>query len=77
MVNIIKTFSVIALLFLTFINKSYSEIVEKLEANGNDRVSLETIAIFGDIQLGKDYQPDDINILIKNFMRPIFFQIYL
>ena len=73
MVNIIKTFSVIALLFLTFISKSYSEIVEKLDANGNDRVSLETIAIFGDIAIGKNYESSDLNSLIKKLYETTFF----
>ena len=37
-------------LFITFINDhSYSEEVKKIEVNGNERISAETIMIFGDM----------------------------
>ena len=43
------------------------------EVKGNDRISLETIAIFGDILIGKDYEPSDINLLIKKLYETTFF----
>ena len=54
------------ILFFTFFNSdSYSEMVKKLEVKGNERVSVETIAVFGDISLGKNYEESDVNSLIK------------
>ena len=53
-------------LFLFFFNaNSYSEIINKIEVVGNERISTETIAIFGDVSLGKDYEASDVNLLIK------------
>ena len=61
-------------LFITFINdQSYSEEVKKIEVNGNERISAETIMIFGDIALGKDYQTSDLNSLIKKLYETTFF----
>ena len=54
------------ILFFTFFNSdSYSEMVKKLEVKGNERVSVETVAVFGDISLGKNYEESDVNSLIK------------
>ena len=42
------------LLFLFLINgKSFAEVVKKVEIEGNDRISQETIMVFGDISIGK------------------------
>ena len=68
-----KIFLVLVLFFLTFSVKSYSEIVNKIDVKGNERISLETIAIFGDITMGKNYEPSDINLLIKKLYETTFF----
>ena len=71
--NFKKIFFVFILLFLVFSVKSYSEIVKKVEAKGNERISLETIVIFGDIEIGKNYESSDINLLIKKLYDTTFF----
>ena len=43
----------------------YAEVLKKVTVTGNERITLETIAIFGDIKLGEDYKSGDINLLIK------------
>ncbi|SVD54796.1 uncharacterized protein METZ01_LOCUS407650, partial [marine metagenome] len=48
MENFKKIFFVFILLFLTFNTNSYTEIVNKVEVKGNERITLETIVIFGD-----------------------------
>ena len=68
------------LIFLTFVVfffifnfKSYSEVVNKVDVKGNERISIETIVIFGDIELGKNYESTDINLLIKKHYDSGFF----
>ena len=58
---------------LFFSNNSFSEVVNKIEVKGNDRISLETIAMFGDISIGKNYESSDINLLIKKLYESNFF----
>ena len=50
-----------------------SEIIKKIEVKGNERISLETLAIFGDLKLGQDYEAEDINLLIKKLYETNFF----
>ena len=61
------------MLFFIFNTKAYSEVVNKLETEGNQRITAETISIFADIILGKDYKPSDINSLIKKLYETNFF----
>ena len=72
-----RNFKKIFLLYLTFFIflsfQSQSEIVNKIKAQGNERVSLETIVIFGDINIGKNYESDDIGLIIKKLYETNFF----
>ena len=62
------------ILFFVFLGShSHSEVVKKIEVKGNERISTETITIFGDISLGKDYEISDINSLIKKLYDTTFF----
>ena len=61
------------LFFLAFSVKSYSEVVNKVELKGNQRITLETIIIFGDIKTGENYDESDISLLIKKLYETNFF----
>ena len=70
----LKKIFISIILFLFFFNaNSYSEIVNKMEVIGNERISTETIAIFGDVSYGKDYEASDVNLLIKKLYETTFF----
>ncbi len=70
----LKKILIVSFLFsLLFSFNSYSEIVKKIELKGNQRISLETIVIFADIIIDKDYQSSDINLLIKKLYETSFF----
>ena len=71
--NLKKIFFAFILFFLAFGLKSYAEIVNKVEVKGNARITLETIVIFGDITIGKNYESSDINLLIKKLYETNFF----
>ena len=73
MENFKKIFFVFILFFLAFSAKSYAEIVNRVEVKGNERITLETIVIFGDITIGKNYESSDITLLIKKLYETNFF----
>ena len=68
-----KTFLTFIFILVFFTSSSYSEIINKLIVNGNERITPETIAVFGDITLGKDYNASDVNTLIKKLYETDFF----
>ena len=49
-----------------------AEVVKKITINGNKRISDETIKIYGDIELNKDYTDEDLDKILKNFIQQIF-----
>ena len=68
-----KIFAFVLVLFIFINENSYSDVVKKLEIQGNDRISQETIVVFGDISIGKDYSISDVNVLIKKLYATSFF----
>ena len=61
--KIIYTF---VLFFVILHTESFSEVVKDVEIKGNERISPETVYMFGDIKLGSNYESSDVNKLIKN-----------
>ena len=73
MANLKKIFFVFFVFFLSFSFSANSEVVNKLNVIGNDRISAETIAVFGDIQIGENYETPDISLIIKKLYETTFF----
>ena len=55
----------ITVFFLIFSNLS-AEVIKKLDVKGNDRISAETIKVYGEINVGEDYSAFDLNKILKN-----------
>ena len=63
------------LTFIFFLHSyAYSEVVKEIQIAGNDRVSSETIKIYGEVLEGKDYTPADISEVIKKLYSTEFFE---
>ena len=69
-----RKISIFVILFSIFFNvSSYSEVVKTVDVQGNDRITSETIIIFGDILIGENYEESDIGLLIKKLYETSFF----
>ena len=52
-------------IFLTLYSFSLNaEILSKIEIDGNERISIETIMVYGEIEKGKNYSQEDIDGII-------------
>ena len=60
------------LFFLTF--KAHSDSNKKVNVINNDRITQETILVFSNIEIGKDYSPNDLNQIIRDLYNTNFFQ---
>jgi outer membrane protein insertion porin family len=69
--KISHTFCSLLILFTTSLK---AEVVKKLEINGNQRISNETIKIYGNIEIGKDYNSSDLNSVLQNLYETEFFK---
>ncbi len=74
MKNFKKIFFVFFLFFTSFSFNANSEVVNEINVIGSDRISTETIAVFGDIQIGENYENSDISLIIKKLYETTFFK---
>ena len=64
----------LVIIFTTFlISHSNTEIVKKIEISGNTKISDETIKIYGDIKINKNYTESDLNKILNNLYSTNFF----
>ena len=57
-----------------YISKVNAEVIKKIQIKGNSRVSAETIKIYGNIKLNKDYSDSDLNQILIDLNSTNFFQ---
>ena len=61
-------------IFFLFTFNLSAEIIQKLEVQGNKRISKETIKVYGEIDLNKDYNSIEIDGILKNLYSTDFFE---
>ena len=68
-------YKILLTLIITFLfaTKSNSEIIKKVIVENNERITKDTILVFSDIKIGKDYTPNDLNLVIKDLFSTNFF----
>ena len=57
---------ILSTVFTLIFSALNSEIVKDIKINGNKRVSTETIKLYGEIDINKDYTDKDIDKVLKN-----------
>ena len=65
---------VIIILSLFYTSTAFSEVVKKIDISGNNRVSDETIKIYGDVKVNQDYGEQDLNRILNNLFSTNFFE---
>ena len=70
---------IIKLIFLFFLiinisNKAYSEIINKIIIEGNERISSETISIFSTVSINEDLDKNKLNKILKDIYSTGFFK---
>ena len=69
-----KKYILTTILFISLLSNLNSEIVEEILIKGNDRISEETIKVYGDIEIKKNYSEKDLNKIINNLYSTEFFE---
>ena len=55
-------------------NNSFAEIVKKIQIEGNDRVSSDTIKLFSGVKLNDDLNTKELNQILKKLYDTNFFK---
>ena len=67
-------FLIITFVFLCLPLNLNAETVNKIEISGNNKISEETIKIYGNIKLNKSYSESDLNNILNNLYETDFFE---
>ena len=68
-----KTLIKLLLFYFFFFTYAYAEKVKNIEIKGNERISKETIILFGEIDKNDDLDSNELNIILKNLYKTNFF----
>ena len=74
MIKNLRKFTFILILSFFKITLASSEIVKKIEINGNDRISDQTILMFSKISENQNIEDSDVNSVLKNLYESSFFK---
>ena len=69
-----KSLTLIILLFFLLSKTVFAETIDKIEVNGNERISKETIILFGEIDTNSRIDEDELNKILKNLYKTNFFK---
>ena len=70
----LKKFFITQIILLFLYSFANAEKVDKINLSGNERITKDTIIIFGEIDLNDDFTDDKLNIILKNLYETDFFQ---
>ena len=73
-INIMNRIIAIIILIVTFSTNVLAEIIENVNVKGNNRVTKETIILFGEIKLKEEINAVELNNIIKNLYDTKFFK---
>ena len=73
MPKILISVTFIILIILFRVNNLYAEIIEKIEINGNQRISDETIILFSKAKINSKASEENLNFYLKNLYETDFF----
>ena len=62
------------LIFLFLSTNAFSEILNKIEINGNDRISDETIKLFTSVNVNDEINDNKLNNILKDLYETNFFK---
>ncbi len=68
-----KYFFIILLILKFAFTHAFGEVINNVEVKNNNRITKETIITFGGIELGKDYNQEDLNKILLDLYSTNFF----
>ena len=64
----------IALILMLISKPAYSQVIQKIEISGNERISDNTILMFAEVNIGQNIKDNDLNNILKKLYNSNFFK---
>ena len=71
--NFLKFFLNVVILVLAFNSQASSNVIEKFNIEGNQRISDNTIILFAEVNVGQEITNNDLNIILNNLYKTQYF----
>ena len=71
--NFLKYFLKVLFFLLVFNLKASSDIIEKINIEGNQRISSNTIILFTEVNIGQEITDNDLNLILNNLYNTSYF----
>ena len=71
--NFLKYFLKVLFFLLVFNLKASSDIIEKINIEGNQRISSNTIILFTNVKIGQEITDNDLNLILNNLYNTSYF----
>ena len=71
--NFLKHFLKVLFFLLVFNLKASSDIIEKINIEGNQRISSNTIILFTEVNIGQEITDNDLNLILNNLYNTSYF----
>jgi len=71
--NFFKYFLKVLFFLLVFNLKASSDIIEKINIEGNQRISSNTIILFTEVNIGQEITDNDLNLILNNLYNTSYF----
>ena len=70
----LKSLVIIPIIYILIMSSVFADKINKINIYGNERISEETVILFGEIDKNKDFDDNDLNLILKRLYKTDFFK---
>ena len=70
----LKSLVVTPIIYILIMSSVFADKINKINIYGNERISEETVILFGEIDKNKDFDDNDLNLILKRLYKTDFFK---
>ena len=70
----LKSLVITPIIYILIMSSVFADKINKINIYGNERISEETVILFGEIDKNKDFDDNDLNLILKRLYKTNFFK---
>ena len=70
----LKSLFITPIIYILIMSSVFADKINKINIYGNERISEETVILFGEIDKNKDFDDNDLNLILKRLYKTDFFK---
>ena len=70
----LKSLVITPIIYILIMSSVFADKINKINIYGNERISEATVILFGEIDKNKDFDDNDLNLILKRLYKTDFFK---